>query len=122
MKNSIKKLFALGGVFLMGMSLASCGISKNDADKINKAVEDDKPMSYEDLKKSYGDPTYDFTAELPVVGRNGVVIWVKGCATKEKVEEKWEKGEKLQALSVLITASKAASATWIEDFNESDAK
>ncbi len=121
MKSIVKKLFALGGVFVMGMSLASCGISKDEADKINQDIKDGKALTYDDLKKSYGDPTYDLVIGDASV-KSGSMIWVKGCKTKDQVEEKWDKGEKLSALTVVLLLNKATSATWIEDFTNSDVK
>ncbi|MCH5171441.1 MAG: hypothetical protein J1F31_01210 [Erysipelotrichales bacterium] len=115
MKSVTKKLFALGGVFLMGMSLASCGISQSAADKINKAREDGKHLTYDQLIKDYGKPTYDLTAEV-FGSRSGDVTWVKGCDSSTKVKEKLDNGEKLSALTVVILNNKAMSATWIEDF------
>lgn len=121
MKSVTKKLFALGGVFLMGMTLASCGIGQSAADRINKAAEEKNHLTYDQLIKDYGKPTYDVTAEV-LGSRNGSVIWVKGCDTSTKVEEKLNNGEKLSALTVIILNSKATSATWTEDFTGKDAK
>lgn len=125
MKSVTKKLFVLGGVFLMGMSLASCGVSQSAADKINKAAKEGNHYTYEKLIKSYGKPTIDATTDKSLLGsgkRNGLMVWVKGCKTLEIVEEKLDKGEQLSALTVTIIEDNATTAVWTDSYKSSSTK
>lgn len=112
----MKKLVKIAAVMLVAvMSLAllvSCGVSEQSAEKVNQAVKDKKPMTIEDCKKAFGNPTLDGTASVITEG-SGVMVWINGCKDEAALKEKMSKlgeGEKVQGLVVTFAAGKATSA------------
>ena len=111
----MKKIISLVLVaVLMVLALASCSnISQSYADKINKAAENDKHYTYEDVKKDLGEDVVDIT--VTVIGStNGTLIAVKGCDSVEDIHEKIDNDETVKGIVVVILNSKATSASYKE--------
>ena len=109
------KVLALTLVAIMCLAFfAGCGVNENTAERINKAAEEEKYLTYEELVKSYGAPTVDWTASFGDSGKTGFCAWVNGCKTKEDLQAKQDAGQKLQALYVTFVGGQATSAEYKE--------
>lgn len=117
MKKSLRTILTTG-LLAATLTLASCGVSESWAKKINDRAEKEDYYTYEELTKSLGTPTYDLTVEVLNTGKNGAVIWVKGCKNSDEVDKKLDEGKELYALSVGFIGGKATSADWSQYTNE----
>lgn len=109
------KVFAVMLVCMLAVSLlCACGVNQKAADKINQAAKDGKHMTFEELKKSYGDPTVNGAGGGSLIGATGVVVWVNGCKTLEEAQKKLDEGKKLEALTVTLLNGKATAASYGE--------
>ena len=119
----MKKIVSLALVcVLMVMALASCSnVSESYAEKINKAAEDKEFITYEQVIEDLGDDVADITADIPVLGRGGVVISVKGCDSVEDIQAKLDDGKTVKGIIVTIAGGKAISANYTE-ITEDDLK
>ena len=112
MKKTISLLLAciliVGAVF----TLASCSkVTADYAEKINTAAENGEHFTVGQIKEDLGDEAVDFT--FTVLGStNGGIIAVKGCTSKEEIEEKIEAEEKMEGLVITILNGKAVSAKY----------
>ncbi len=106
-------LVACGAVF----ALASCSskVSQGYADKISDAAKEDgkdTKYTYDKVMKDLGKEAIDCTTDAPIVGRNGAIVAVKGCKSKEDLKKKAEGDKDVEGLLVLITGGIAISATY----------
>ena len=109
------KRFSLVALLLVAvLSLASCKGLEGLADDINKAAEDGEAMTYSQVMDELGDDVINYTADVPVVGRNGVLIKVKGCANWEEINEKLEAGKTVKGIVVTVIGGKATAAEYRE--------
>ncbi len=109
------KILALTLVAILCLAFfAGCGVNEITAERINKAAEEEKHLTYEDLVKSYGAPTVDLTISFGSGSQTGVCIWVNGCKTQEDLEAKHEAGKTLEALYVTFAGGKAVGAEYKE--------
>lgn len=111
------KVLALTLVAIMCLAFfAGCGVNENTAERINKAAEEGKYLTYEELVKSYGEPTVG--ASLGggdnIFGVSGVIIWANGCKTADDIEAKLDAGKTVTQLEVMFLNGKATSATYRE--------
>ena len=110
-KTFLGMLLAL--VLTLVMAFAGCGIGQGDADKINQAAENKEYVTVSELKDDYGTPTADLT--VTVLGStNGVLIWVNGCETLEDAQAKFDAGETVEGLYVVIVNNNATNAEYKE--------
>lgn len=117
----MKKLFktlAVTLVLCLAFAFAGCGVNQDAADKINAAAKNGEPITYEQLVKDYGEPTYKIGIDLGDLGQNGTYVWVNGCDTKGEVQDKWDNEEPVEALTVVIVGGKATGATYSENYTE----
>lgn len=104
---------------LMVMTLVSCKYSKSYADKINKAYEDGKPYTAEQVENKMGTPTMDLS---------GVKTWVKGYTGEEfmNLSEEDLKTKKFKVMTVYFFNNKAVAALYLsgneEEINEQTEK
>ena len=91
-------------------ALASCGnISESYAKKINKAAEDDKHYTYDQVIKDLGEDAIDIT-----VLKSGVIIAIKGVSSLDELEDKLDEGKTLKGIVVTVLAGKATKAAYKE--------
>ena len=86
-------------------------VNQGMADKINEKAKSEGGYAYSQLLEDYKNPT--ISAVEPTIG-TGVVIYVKGCKNKAEVDEKYEKGEKLDAVYVYVAFNKITKAEYVE--------
>ena len=112
----MKKIVSLVLVaVLMVLALASCSnVSESYAEKVNKAAKDGDHYTYSKVIEDLGDDVADLTVDVIVVGRNGVIISVKGCDSMEDIQEKLDDGDTVQGIIVTIAAGKAIAAAYRE--------
>ncbi len=108
-----KKLltFVASLTLIFAILLTGC-VNQDMADKINAKAVSSEGYTYEQLLKDYKNPTIDTVTTVAGVTLGGTVIYVKGCKTAEDVEAKSEKGEKLDAVYVVIIGDKVSKATY----------
>jgi hypothetical protein len=114
---TMKKIVSLVLVcILMVGVLASCGsnISEAYAKKINDAAKAKESLTYEEVMKALGDEAIDITADIPVVGRAGIIIAVKGVTSQEDLEKLVDEGEEVKGIVITIAAGKATGAKYGE--------
>lgn len=118
----MKKFFSILATALaiccICFAFAGCGVNQNAADQINEAANAGEHMTYEEVTKKYGDPTYKVGLDLGDFGVNGVYVWVNGCDSYEEVKAKWDEGKTVKALSVTFAGGKATAATYSENYKE----
>ncbi len=107
-----KKLltFVASLTLIFALLLTGC-VNQDMADKINAKAVSSEGYTYEQLLKDYKNPTIDFTISA-FGSTSGTVIYVKGCKTADDVEAKYEKGDKLDAVYVVIVNNKVTSAKY----------
>ena len=113
----MKKIVSLILVcILMVGVLASCGsnISEAYAKKINDAAKGENAITYDEVIAALGEEAIDITAEIPFVGRAGVIIAVKGVTSQEDLEKLVDDGEDIQGIVITIAANKATAAKYGE--------
>ena len=114
MKKTISLILAC--ILLLGamFTFASCSkVTKDYAEKINTAAENGEHFTVSQVKEDLGDEALDYT--FNVLGSiNGAIVAVKGCKTKDEIEEKIDSGEKIEGLVVVILGGKAISAKYSE--------
>ncbi len=113
----MKKIVSLILVcILMVGVLASCGsnVSESYAKKINDAAKDKEALTYEDVIKDLGDEAIDLTADIPFVGRGGVIIAVKGVKSQEDLEKLVDEGKEVKGIVITIAGGKATGAKYGE--------
>lgn len=109
-----KKLLtiAMSLALVVALFLTGC-VNQGMADKINEKTAKEDGYTYSQLLKDYKNPTMDAT-ESALGLRSGVVIYVKGCKDQAEVEEKYEAGEQLDAVYVIIALNKVVSAEFTQ--------
>lgn len=110
----IKKLSLVAMLFVAVLSLASCVNLEKYADKITKAAEKDEHITYSEVMDKLGDEVIDYTADIPVLGRGGIIIKVKGCANWEEVQAKLDEGKTVKGIIITIAGGKATNAEYRE--------
>lgn len=110
-----KKLLtiAMSLALVVALFLTGC-VNQGMADKINEKAKSDEGYTYVQLLEDYKNPTMDATTNVPVVGRSGLVVYVKGCKNSDEAEEKYNAGEQLDAVYVIIALNKVVSAEFTQ--------
>ena len=114
---------ALVCVLLVGVVFAFASCSKVTADyaeEINTAAKNGEPYTFGKVKEDLGKEAIDYTATI-LGSTNGFVVAVKGCETKEDIQAKFDAGEKVEGLLILIVNGKATSASY-DVIEEDDVK
>ena len=101
-------------ILMVGV-LASCGsnISESYAKKINDAAKKEA-LTYEEVMADLGDEAIDITVAIPIVGRGGVIIAVKGVKSQEDLEKLVEEGKEVKGIVITIAGGKATAAKYGE--------
>ncbi len=118
-------------VLMLGVmfTLASCGsnVTEAYAEKVNDAAKAKEALTYEQVLKDLGDEAIDVTADIPVLGRGGLIIAVKGIDTSkykdlegedavmEQLEadmDKLEEGKTVEVITIIIAGGKATTANY----------
>ena len=109
----MKKIFVFFALVFTLVGLVGCSrVSASYADKVNAAAENKEHLTYEQVMKDLGDEAQDWTADVPVVGRGGVIYAIKGVTTKEEFEEIIDSEEDVECLIITIAGDKAISAKY----------
>ena len=117
MKKTIKIIAVAMVAVMLCMALVSCSnISESYANKINKAADNDKHYTLEEVRKDLGDDA----VEVIVLG-TGAVIAVKGCDSLDDIEDQIEDGKTVRGIIVTFVAGKATKAKYSE-ITEDDLK
>lgn len=118
-----KSLLTLVLAFVCVFALFGCGLSQSDADKINEKAEAGENYTYQEIIDKYGDPTVNFSEEIPVVGRTGILYYMEGI-TKEEYDKAKEEGtleealKDVKSLTITIVNGKATKAMFYEQAQE----
>lgn len=116
---SLKVVLVLFLALCLGL-LAGCGsVSQSYADKVNEAVKNEEPLTYEKVLKDLGDPT---TSGI-IGGKDkatGVCIWWKGCKTTDEVSKKIQDGKEVPAITITFAAGKATIAVYSDNKSPED--
>ncbi|MBR6071958.1 MAG: hypothetical protein IKP77_03885 [Acholeplasmatales bacterium] len=100
--------------FAFVVVLASCSnVSKSYADKVNDAYKNGNALTYEEVKKDFGDECIDVTINK---GQSGLLIAVKGL-TAANYKEKLGKAsadEKFDFISITVIQGKCTYAHYAE--------
>ena len=113
----MKKILSLILVCVfMTTVLVSCGsnISESYAKKINDAAKGENAITYDEVMADLGDEAIDITVAIPIVGRGGVIIAVKGVKSQEDLEKLVEEGKEVKGIVVTIAGGKATAAKYGE--------
>ena len=116
MTKVFKRFLVIVALIALTLTLTGCGFASK-AKKLAEDFEAGEKFSLADIKDKMGDPT----SEALVLG-SGAVIWIDGCKTMEEAQEKWDKGEKMDALVVVVAANNVISVSFIEKASEDDTK
>lgn len=94
---------------VVALFLTGC-VNQGMADKINEKAKSSEGYTYAQLLEDYKNPTINATTDVVILGRSGLVVYVKGCKNSDEVEEKYNAGEQLDAVYVLVANNKVVSA------------
>lgn len=91
---------------VMVMTLVGCNYSKSYAEKINKAYDEGKPYTAEEVEKKMGEPTTDLDI---------MKMWVKGYTEEEldALTEEELKSKKFKIMTVIFLNEKAVAAIYL---------
>ena len=105
----ITKILALALLVVLCLTaLTACSnISQAYADKINKAAENDKPLTYSEVLEDLGDNAIDIV--VPVIN-TGVIIAAQGCESLEDLNAKLDEGKQVKGIVVTIAGGEAVKA------------
>lgn len=119
MKTKAFRISSLLIAILVCVTLLTSCVSQSYADKINKAAESKKYVTYEEVIKKFGEKniTSDATIEL-LSSRNGLLTIAEGCKTLDEMNQKLEAGKKVKVLTILIVDGAATTATFEVRQNE----
>lgn len=114
----LTKILALALLVVMCLTvLTACSnVSQTYADKINKAAEKDKHLTYTEVLEDLGDNAVDITFL-----KSGVIIAVQGCETIEDIQAKLDEGKTVKGIIVTMAGGKAVGAKYTE-IKEEDLK
>lgn len=109
-----KKLLTavLSLTLVFALLLTGC-VNQGMADKINEKAAKEDGYTYTQLLKDYKNPTIDAT-ESVLGARGGFVVYIKGCKDQAEAKEKYEAGEQLDAVYVIIALNKVVSAEFTQ--------
>jgi len=107
----ITKILALALLVVMCLTvLTACSnISQAYADKINKAAEKDKPLTYSEVLEDLGDNAIDIV--VPIIN-TGVIIAAQGCESLEDLNAKLDEGKTVKGIVVTIAGGEAVKAEY----------
>lgn len=110
------KMFALLGVAgAVAFGCASCtsGVSQKYADQINEEAKDDdgKYVTYDEAKKKLGKNCTDITVALGS-SRNGILIAVDGCSSKEDIQKKLDEGKEVKGIVITVLNNNCTAAVY----------
>ena len=107
----ITKILALALLVVLCLTaLTACSnISQAYADKINKAAEKDKPLTYSEVLEDLGDNAIDIV--VPIIN-TGVIIAAQGCESLEELNAKLEEGKQVKGIVVTIAGGEAVKAEY----------
>ena len=112
MSKLFKSLSLTFGCFVLLLLVACSNISKNYADKINKAYEDGNPLTLEQVRN-------DLDNEVEILVLNsGVIIAVKDCSSLDDIKKKVDNNEDVEGIVITIVLSKAQHAEYRKITND----
>ena len=110
----MKKLLTFVATLTLVCALFLTGcVNQGMADKINEKAKSDEGYTYEQLLKDYKNPTEDWTKSTAGFS-NGLVVYVKGCKSYDEAKEKFDAGEQLDSVYVIIVLDKVISAEFTQ--------
>ncbi len=114
MKRFLKVVGIASILSAFAFTTASCSnATQSYADKINNEAKDDdnKYITYEQAKKKLGKECIDITVAIGD-SRNGVLVAVKGCKSKEEIQAKIDNGDTVEGIYIVVLNSNCTNASY----------